>query len=68
MNKNKFVLAKTISWHILHITMAAIIALIVTGSFKLAAILASLELIWESFMYFMHEHLWEKIRKTTKFN
>lgn len=62
MNKNNFVLLKTMSWHLLHITMVALMAFIVTGSVKLAAILASLELIWESFMYFLHEHLWERIR------
>lgn len=62
MNKNMIVLAKTASWHLLHITMVAIMALLVTGSIKFAAILASLELIWESVMYFLHEHLWEKIK------
>lgn len=41
--------------------MVAIIALVVTGSIKVAAILASAELIWESFAYFAHERVWAKL-------
>lgn len=68
MNKNTLVLAKTLSWHILHITMVATMTLLVTGSVKFAAMLASLELVWESFMYFLHEHMWEKIKKKININ
>lgn len=63
MNKNKMIIAKTISWHLLHAMVVSTIAYIVTGSVKIAAILASAELIWESFMFFAHEHLWERIKK-----
>ena len=54
---------KTISWHLLHMFMVALTALIVTGSMKIAAILASAELIWESFAYFLHERAWAKFGK-----
>jgi uncharacterized membrane protein len=46
--------------------MVALVALLVTGSVKLAAILASAELVWESFAYFAHERLWAKIGQKVK--
>ena len=51
----------SLSWHLLHVTMVAFIAFIVTGSFKIATILASAEFLWESFAYFIHERIWNKI-------
>ena len=63
MESTKRSLYKTISWHLLHMFMVALVALIVTGSVKLAAILASSELIWESFAYFAHERIWARIGK-----
>jgi len=51
---------KTITWHILHIIMVATIAYVVTGSVKIAAILASLEMLWETFAYYIHERVWIK--------
>ena len=46
--------------------MVALVALLVTGSIKLAAILASAELVWESFAYFVHERLWVKFGHKVK--
>jgi len=46
--------------------MVALVALIVTGSVKLAAILASAELVWESFAYFAHERVWAKFGHKVK--
>ena len=46
--------------------MVALVALIVTGSIKIAAILASAELIWESFAYFLHERVWAKFGNNIK--
>lgn len=66
MESNKRSLYKTISWHLLHITMVSIIAFIVTGSVKIAAILASAELIWESAAYFLHERAWAKFGNKVK--
>ena len=60
MESTKRSLYKTITWHLLHIFMVATIAFIVTGSVKIAAILASLEMLWETFAYFMHERIWAK--------
>lgn len=60
MDSKKKSLYKTLTWHLLHITMVAIIGFIVTGSLHIAAILASAEFLWESVMYFLHERLWAK--------
>jgi uncharacterized membrane protein len=40
--------------------MVATIAYVVTGSVKIAAILASLEMLWETFAYYIHERVWIK--------
>lgn len=57
---------KTISWHLLHIFMVGLIAYVVTQRLDLAALLASLEFIWESVMYFVHERVWAKWGKRVK--
>jgi uncharacterized membrane protein len=66
MDSNKRSIAKSISWHILHITMVAIIAYIITGSVQIAAILASAELLWESIAYYTHERVWARIKLFSK--
>lgn len=66
MDSNKRSIAKSISWHILHITMVAVIAYIVTGSVQIAAILASAELVWESVAYYAHERVWSRIKLFSK--
>ena len=62
-DSNKKSIYKTISWHTLHIFMVGIIAFIVTRRLDIAAILASAELIWESFAYYAHERVWAKFGK-----
>ena len=66
MESTKRSIYKTISWHLLHMFMVALVAVLVTGSIKLAAILASAELVWESFAYFAHERLWAKFGNKVK--
>jgi uncharacterized membrane protein len=66
MDSNKRSIAKSVSWHLLHITMVAVIAYIVTGSVQIAAILASAELIWESVAYYAHERVWARIKWLSK--
>ena len=46
--------------------MVGTTALIVTGSIKIAAILASAELVWESVAYFTHERVWAKFGHKVK--
>ena len=66
MESTKRSFYKTISWHLLHIFMVMLVAFIVTGSFKIAAILASAEFLWESFAYFLHERVWAKFGNKVK--
>ncbi|CAB4146012.1 COG3205 Predicted membrane protein [uncultured Caudovirales phage] len=60
--KNKRILAKTVSWHIIHFIMVTVVALIVTHKIHLAASIASLEMLAETGIYFAHEKLWSKIK------
>ena len=66
MDSYKRSIYKTISWHLLHVVMVATIAFIVTGSIKIAAILASAEMLWESFAYYIHERAWAKFGHKVK--
>lgn len=66
MESNKRSIYKTISWHILHVFMVATVAFVVTGSIHIAALLASLELLWESFAFYLHERAWAKFGKKIK--
>lgn len=66
MESHKRSFYKTISWHLLHITIVSIIAFVVTGSVKLAAILASAELLWESGAFYLHERAWAKFGKKVR--
>ena len=66
MESTKRSLYKTLSWHALHLVMVALVAFIVTGSVKIATILASAEFIWESTVYFLHERVWAKFGHKVK--
>jgi uncharacterized membrane protein len=66
MESTKRSFYKTISWHLFHIFMVMLVAFIVTGSMKVAAILASAEFLWESFAYFLHERVWAKFGNKVK--
>lgn len=66
MESNKRSIYKTISWHALHIVMVATIALFVTGSMQIAALLASAEFLWESFAFYLHERAWAKFGHKVK--
>jgi uncharacterized membrane protein len=57
---------KTISWHLIHIFLVAIIAFVVTGSIKFAAIIASFEMLFETFLFFAHERAWARFGKGIK--
>ena len=66
MESTKRSLYKAATWHTLHMFMVGTTALIVTGSIKIAAILASAELVWESVAYFTHERVWAKFGHKVK--
>ena len=60
----KFPLIKTISWYIIHFIMVSGIATWISGNHKVGFAIASAELIFETILYFGHETIWEKIRKS----
>lgn len=57
---------KTITWYMSHLIMATSVAFIITGSVKMAATIASLEIVWESALFFAHERAWAKFGKKVK--
>jgi uncharacterized membrane protein len=63
MDSGKRSLYKTISWYLVHAFTIATILFLATGNIKIAAIFASLEMLWESFAYYMHERAWAKLGK-----
>ena len=46
--------------------MVGLIAFIITGSVSVAALLASAELVWESFAFYLHERAWAKFGSKVK--
>jgi len=60
MESKKKSLFKTISWYFAHLFVAGSVAFFVTKSFRIAAILASAEIVWEAVLFFAHERAWAK--------
>ena len=55
-------LAKTISWRIIATLDTFIISLFITKELKIAGIIAALEVLTKTFLYFFHERMWNKIK------
>ncbi|MDP1565806.1 MAG: DUF2061 domain-containing protein [Polaromonas sp.] len=53
-------LRKTASYYVLHVTVAAMVAYAVTGSFLLALTLSLLEPTVQAFAFFFHEKAWQR--------
>jgi uncharacterized membrane protein len=53
-------LRKTASYYVLHVTVAALVAYAVTGSFLLALTLSLLEPTIQAFAFFFHEKAWQR--------
>ena len=60
--KNKQVLAKTISWYIFHFLMVSLLGKIITADWTIGVKIASAEMVVESFLFYLHEHLWVRIK------
>lgn len=57
---NQRTIKKTFSYYIIHITVAAIVAYLVTGNLIMALTLSMLEPTVQAFAFFFHERIWEK--------
>ena len=66
MESNKRSLFKTATWYVSHLTVAGTVAFIVTKDIRIAAILASAEIIWEAGLFYAHERAWAKYGKKVK--
>jgi uncharacterized membrane protein len=66
MESSKRSLSKTLTWYISHLSIATSVAFVVTGSFTMAATIASLEILWEAGLYFVHERAWATFGKKVK--
>lgn len=53
---------KTISWRITGSTAAVIIAYGVTGSIAISSTIGILHLVTNTFLYWVHERIWNKIK------
>jgi uncharacterized membrane protein len=54
-------LQKTVSYYVVHVTVAACVAYAVTGELWVALTLSLLEPTVQAFAYFAHEKVWERI-------
>ena len=59
---HKRTLAKTGTWYVIHFLMVFTIGTVITKDFSIGATLASAELIFESILFFVHEHFWSKVK------
>jgi uncharacterized membrane protein len=60
------ILAKTLSYSVMHITIAVILAYLLTGNLAIALGIGILEPLVQSLAFPLHEWLWE--RKRVKFD
>ncbi|MFK4203522.1 DUF2061 domain-containing protein [Acinetobacter junii] len=57
---NQQTLKKTLSYYIMHITVAMMVAYLVTGNLIMAATLSLLEPTVQAFAFFFHEKVWSR--------
>jgi uncharacterized membrane protein len=60
LQNNQRVFKKTLSYYIMHITVAMLVAYVVTGNFWMAVTLSLLEPTVQAFAFFFHEKVWNK--------
>lgn len=59
IRRNLLTLKKTATYYVLHVTVAALVAYAVTGSFLLALTLSLLEPTVQAVAFFFHEKAWQ---------
>ncbi len=60
VENNQRMFKKTLSYYIMHITVAMLVAYLVTGQLWMAMTLSLLEPTVQAFAFFFHEKLWNK--------
>ena len=66
LRHNRLTLAKTASYYLIHITVAACVAYAVTGNLIASLTLSLLEPTVQAFAFFFHEKAWERRLKKQK--
>ena len=61
--KKNLILLKTISWYLFHFCMVLLMGTIITSEWTVGIKLASAEMIFETGLYYWHEHLWNWIKE-----
>ena len=61
MQSRKQALLKTLTWRILATSDTFLISWFLTGNFKIAGGIASLEVITKMFLYYLHERGWNYV-------
>lgn len=57
---NQRMFKKTLSYYIMHITVAMVVGYVVTGNIWMAITLSLVEPTVQAVAYFIHERIWEK--------
>lgn len=68
VENNQRMFKKTLSYYIMHITVAMIVGYLVTGSLWMAVTLSLVEPTVQAFAYFFHERIWECKNKQQESN
>jgi len=58
--------AKALTWRIIGSLAAFLLALALTGSFRFAGLLAAIDIIVHTLLYYWHERVWSKIAWGTR--
>lgn len=60
VQSNQRIFKKTLSYYIMHITVAMLVAYVVTGNFWMALTLSLIEPTVQAVAFFFHEKVWNK--------
>lgn len=61
--QRNFAMTKTISFGVVHFTVAFTVAYLLSGSFLVGGAIALVEPAINTMAYFFHERIWERIRQ-----
>ena len=64
VQSNQRIFKKTLSYYIMHITVAMVVGYVVTGNIWMAITLSLVEPTVQAVAYFIHERVWEKKAQT----
>lgn len=64
VDQNQHMFKKTLSYYVMHITVAMLVGYFVTGSIWMAMTLSILEPTIQAVAYFFHERVWDKKNQT----